>query len=710
MLASPMRLLAAAAAAAAADTAPRPALFADINIANGADYRLLVGGEEYLSWGRTLRKPQHHTVTIPAAGHVQLVVRPHTPPVAATGRRDTPIASSLAAPSSLPRAGAWIASDGKDWEVCQRMQPLHQPCNLPNQTMFSTHFFCDVQLMEAEWNRSKTPGILDIYSCRPEKIWMNTNMKLAPGPPTGQHNPHNLSGLSDGWEPRLRGWLADAEPLLLAGKIQGVYLGDELLCLGVPFSNYTAVADIISAWLSQHDMASRVFVYSNECGNPFTLPGYIWSVPEDTGLPRSLTQISIDEYRVGAAEPLLVEQFYTQHMLPKMHDHQSLVVVPGMFAGTNKHDTNSSAAGSLAQQQVGLLDKLDAYFKWYQREPRMLGINFWHWASMPAAQVPAGSPDKVTQYVTGMEALKALWPMTSEIRAAAVGPAPPPGPPIVWKSENGTLRPYCHPPARTSRDQTPTTLKLDDTLQAPRARLPVMGYSNWYDTKCDVHAERFLEAADALQRTGLKALGYTQINVDAGWALPQRDSKTHELVADPRFFPQGMDGLGAELGRRGFQLGGYTDRGGQQCGPSPGSKGYEALDAALFVRWNLSYVKSDDCNTTLEYAPAMADYRVFANALQAAAASEGKAEPYFLICGCKLGVGAPDPRKGWEQCPRDARTFATAWRIASDDYQWGNVLTNANINAGLAQFAGAGHFNGTSVNFYTVLMLRCCLC
>ena len=167
-------------------------------------------------------KPQHHTVTIPAAGHVQVVVRPRTPPVAATGRRDTPTASSPAAPSSLPRAGAWIASDGKDWEVCQRMQPLHQPCNLPNQTMFSTHFFCDVQLMEAEWNRSKTPGILDIYSCRPEKIWMNTNMKLAPGPPTGQHNPHNLSGLTDGWEPRLRGWLADAEPLLLAGKIQGV--------------------------------------------------------------------------------------------------------------------------------------------------------------------------------------------------------------------------------------------------------------------------------------------------------------------------------------------------------------------------------------------------------------------------------------------------------------------------------------------------------
>ena len=51
-----MRLLAAAAAAAAAaaDTAPRPALFADINIANGADYRLLVGGEEWMRSPGTL--------------------------------------------------------------------------------------------------------------------------------------------------------------------------------------------------------------------------------------------------------------------------------------------------------------------------------------------------------------------------------------------------------------------------------------------------------------------------------------------------------------------------------------------------------------------------------------------------------------------------------------------------------------------------------
>ena len=121
----------------------------------------------------------------------------------------------------------------------------------------------------------------------------------------------------------------------------------------------------------------------------------------------------------------------------------------------------------------------------------------------------------------------------------------------------------------------------------------------------------------------------------------------------------------------------------------------EEQDAKLFASWNLSYIKSDDCSSTLEYAPAMDDYKKFATALATAAVDQGKDEIYFLICGCKLGVGAPDPRKGWEQCPRDASDAPgiSAWRIASDDYMWANVVVNANIYAGLTTFAKPGKFN-----------------
>ena len=113
----------------------------------------------------------------------------------------------------------------------------------------------------------------------------------------GPHNPNNLSGLFPGWEGRLNGWLDEAEPLLRVGKIAGVYLGDELMGLGVPFSNYSAVADIVAARL--RSVGSQAWVYSNECGGPFQEPGYIWSIPEL--LPASVDSISVDTYAVGAA-------------------------------------------------------------------------------------------------------------------------------------------------------------------------------------------------------------------------------------------------------------------------------------------------------------------------------------------------------------------------------------------------------------------------
>ena len=100
----------------------------------------------------------------------------------------------------------------------------------------------------------------------------------------------------------------------------------------------------------------------------------------------------------------------------------------------------------------------------------------------------------------------------------------------------------------------------------------------------------------------------------------------------------------------------------------------------------------------------MADYRTFSAALKRSSAAAHRPEPYFLICGCKLGVGSPDPRSGWEQCPREASAFANAWRIASDDYTWSNVLTNANINAGLSRFERSGAYNDPDMLINTPLV------
>jgi hypothetical protein len=97
------------------------------------------------------------------------------------------------------------------------------------------------------------------------------------------------------------------------------------------------------------------------------------------------------------------------------------------------------------------------------------------------------------------------------------------------------------------------------------------------------------------------------------------------------FFPNGFASLAAQLGARGFSLAGYTDRGVKQCDPSPGSKGFEASDAAQFVAWNINFV---DCYSSLDYATGMSDYKLFGDALR-----RGNPGIYYLICGCKLGEG-----------------------------------------------------------------------
>jgi hypothetical protein len=331
---------------------------------------------------------------------------------------------------------AWLSSDGKDWEVCEQMQPLKQKCLLPK---FQTHNFgCDVELLDAEWNRSRTPAILDIYSCRPDKIWENCNMALAPDPtrPTLGHNPNNLSGLVLGWETRLGSWLDEAESMIRDGKIEAVYLGDELMCLGVPFANYTAVANFVRRRLNA--LNSTAFIYSNECGSPFTMTDRIFSI-SDT-LPEAVDQISVDIYDVGSTEVSRVQTFLHQHVIPKLRPEQSMVVVMGLFA-----DSNTTVAGSLQQQEPALVQKLNAYWHWVQNDPKVVGLNVWHWINTRSAlkgrHRARGNP--ATEYNVGTESLPLVIARLEEIRAELQAPLPPSDlPPIRWHDVNGTLRPF----------------------------------------------------------------------------------------------------------------------------------------------------------------------------------------------------------------------------------------------------------------------------
>ena len=140
------------------------------------------------------------------------------------------------------------------------------------------------------------------------------------------------------------------------------------MCLGVPFENYTAVANTVRRRLDA--LNSSAFIYSNECSGPFTMADRIFSIPDK--LPAAVDQISVDIYDTGASEVSEVQAFCNQSVVPKMRPEQSLVVVMGLFA-----DSNSTAAGSPEQQEPALVEKLNAYWQWAQHEPRLVGLNLW---------------------------------------------------------------------------------------------------------------------------------------------------------------------------------------------------------------------------------------------------------------------------------------------------------------------------------------------
>lgn len=143
------------------------------------------------------------------------------------------------------------------------------------------------------------------------------------------------------------------------------------------------------------------------------------------------------------------------------------------------------------------------------------------------------------------------------------------------------------------------TLALDNGL----GLTPRLAYSTWnfFGTAANESAVR--DTAAALERTGLKALGYDTINIDAGSV--DRDVKTQQLVPS-RHFPSGLRNLSDFLHNKGFKFGAYNDISGHTCGNGPGAgmlRHYGA-DAQTFAHeWQIDYLKVDFCGVQMPGKP-----------------------------------------------------------------------------------------------------------
>ncbi|WP_328536175.1 glycoside hydrolase family 27 protein [Streptomyces sp. NBC_00344] len=211
------------------------------------------------------------------------------------------------------------------------------------------------------------------------------------------------------------------------------------------------------------------------------------------------------------------------------------------------------------------------------------------------------------------------------------------------------------------------------------ALTPQMGFNNWNSTGC---GSQFNEAmvkgiADLFVSQGLKAAGYTYVNLDDCWALPNRDASGN-LVADPVRFPDGIKAVADYVHSKGLKFGLYSSAGTKTCNSAgfPGGLGHEKQDAALWASWGVDYLKYDNCNNT--GVDAQQRYKAMGDALKAT----GRPILYSI---CEWGSNQP-----WNWAP----PIGNSWRTTGDiSDSWSSMINIAHQNQSLASYAKPGAWN-----------------
>lgn len=123
-----------------------------------------------------------------------------------------------------------------------------------------------------------------------------------------------------------------------------------------------------------------------------------------------------------------------------------------------------------------------------------------------------------------------------------------------------------------------------------------------------------MRTADLLVSEGYAAAGYEYLIIDDCWMEKERNEITNELMPDRERFPSGLSHLSAyvsqllitilfsvlvsacQIHNKSLKFGLYHDIGARTCMHlGPGAKGFHAIDAKTFAKWNVDYVKLDGC-------------------------------------------------------------------------------------------------------------------
>jgi alpha-galactosidase len=220
------------------------------------------------------------------------------------------------------------------------------------------------------------------------------------------------------------------------------------------------------------------------------------------------------------------------------------------------------------------------------------------------------------------------------------------------------------------------------------AQTPPMGWNSWNYFAERVDDKGVRAAADQIVSTGMRDAGYIYVNIDDTWE-GERDASG--VLHTNSKFPD-MKALADYVHSKGLKIGIYSSPGPKTCAGYAGSLGHEEQDAKMYAEWGIDYLKYDLCSFIPEVMEKQAPHDEAAQMrlMHAAYDKMGKAlkatgRP-IVYSLCQYGWDSP-----WEWAPA---LGGNAWRTTGDiEAKWQSVYDLLSQQAGLASYAGPGHWN-----------------
>lgn len=216
------------------------------------------------------------------------------------------------------------------------------------------------------------------------------------------------------------------------------------------------------------------------------------------------------------------------------------------------------------------------------------------------------------------------------------------------------------------------------------ALTPPMGWNSWNVWGATVDAQKVLEAAEWLGRSGLAAHGFQYIVIDDAWSGKRAPSG--ELMPNEKF--PDMRALADAVHARGLKLGIYSSPGPKTCEEFEGSWQHEAQDAATFAAWGVDFLKYDWCSyeeivPDRSLAQLQKPYLVMRDAL-------AHVDRDIVYALCQYGYG-----EVWKW---GAEAGGHLWRSSGDLLdQWANLESVGFRQAGRERWTRPGEWNDTDM-------------